>query len=84
MLPSLDYPYYELDIERGEICKPWLVKQETTIFINFVLTPLLKKKYIKKTIEIKLEYWLPGITVGLVAAPGSQLTSARNRNKFKN
>lgn len=64
MLPSLDYPYYELDIERGEICKPWLVKQETTIFINFVLTPLLKKKYIKKTMEIKLEYWLPGITMG--------------------
>ena len=61
-----------------------LVNQARNNNLYFVLTPLLKKKYIKKTMEIKLEYWLPGITVGLVAAPGSQLTSARNRNKFKN
>ena len=74
MLPLLVYPYYELDIEQGEIGKSWLIKQETTIFILYSL-PCSKKKYIKKTMEIKLEYWLPGITVGLVA-PGSQLTSA--------
>ena len=52
-----------------------LVNQARNNNLYFVLTPLLKKKYIKKTMEIKLEYWLPGITVGLVA-PGSQLTSA--------
>ena len=33
MLPSLDYPYFELDIEQGEIWKPWLIKEEITIFI---------------------------------------------------
>ena len=71
MLPSLDYPYFELDIEQGEICKPWLIKQETTIFI---CTHSLAQKKIK-TMEIRLDFWLPGITVG-VAAPGSQLTSA--------
>ena len=73
MLPLLDYPYYELDIEQGEICKPWLIKQETTIFI--CTHSLTQKKKFKKTMKIKLEHWLPGITVGL-AAPGSQLTSA--------
>lgn len=52
-----------------------LVNQARNNNLYFVLTPLLKKKYIKKTMEIKLEYWLPGITVELVA-PGSQLTSA--------
>ena len=30
VLPSLDYPYFELqDIEQDEIRKPWLIKQET-------------------------------------------------------
>ena len=53
-----------------------LVNQARNNNLYFVLTPLLQKKYIKKTMEIKLDYWLPGITVGLVAAPSSQLTSA--------
>jgi len=29
VLPSLVYPYFELDIEEDEICKPWLIMQET-------------------------------------------------------
>ena len=30
VLPSLVYPYFELqDIEQDEIRKPWLIKQET-------------------------------------------------------
>ena len=29
VLPSLVYPYFELDIKHDEIRKPWLIKQET-------------------------------------------------------
>ena len=29
VLPSLDYPYFELDINQDEMRKPWLIKQET-------------------------------------------------------
>ena len=28
-LPSLVYPYFELDIEQDKIGKPWLIKQDT-------------------------------------------------------
>ena len=35
-----------------------------------------------KILRVKLEYWLPGITIGLVE-PGSQFTSALNKNKLK-
>ena len=29
MLPSLVYPYFDLDIEQDEIRKPWLIKRES-------------------------------------------------------
>jgi len=39
-LPSLVYPYFELDIKQDEIRKPWLIKQETDLnewFSSFLL-----------------------------------------------
>ena len=29
VLPSLVYPYFELDVEQDEVCKALLIKQET-------------------------------------------------------
>ena len=47
VLPSLVYPYFELDIEQNEIRKALLIKQETEwierfcsyLFIYFLLIP---------------------------------------------
>ena len=47
----------------------------------FVLLPYVK--FIAKILEIKFEYWLPGITIGASGKPGSQLTSALNENKLQ-
>ena len=42
VLPSLVYPFFELDIEHDEIRKPWLIKQESEFiewFCYFWLIP---------------------------------------------
>ena len=42
VLPSLVYPYFELDIEQDETCKASLIKQETERiewFCSFLLNP---------------------------------------------
>lgn len=34
LLPSLIYPYFELDVEQEEICKSLLIKQKTEWIVN--------------------------------------------------